>query len=308
MNYFLKPTYDRNGEPVTGLCGQPVTSFRYALATSTAIAACTCLTFAYGSWYMVPEGHVGVVKHFGKAVEQTDPGIHIKWPLVDQISRIEVRQKKSTETLTGASKNQLPLTAKVSINWTVDKNAAMELYIKYGGLNQFYRRMIAPQMQSSGKAAFGMFDADLLITQRNLAVVEIMKRMVEATEGLPVTINSPQIENITLPKAYLGSVEEKEKAKQDALREKHNLAKQKLVAEQLVQTAEANNKAVKLAAEAKAYKLVTEATAEAKAIKLVNSQLAKSQIYIELVKAKAWDGKWPTTVAGELSSFLFNVK
>ena len=40
------------------------------------------IALGYGTVYTVPEGHVGIVKRFQKAVKMVDPGLHVKVPVV----------------------------------------------------------------------------------------------------------------------------------------------------------------------------------------------------------------------------------
>ena len=87
--------------------------------------------------YTVPEGHVVIVKKFNKAVRMEDPGLRFKLPFVETATEMEVRVRKNVEKMAAATADQLPATASVSLNWTVNKTAAMDLYIKYGGLGQF---------------------------------------------------------------------------------------------------------------------------------------------------------------------------
>ena len=257
------------------------------------------------SIYTVNEGHVGIVKRFSKAIEQVDPGLHLKVPFVDSVEVIEVRQRKNSEDLAAATANQLPVTATVSINWTVDKSSAMDLFIRYGGLDQFENRILDPKLRSSAKAAISRFSASEIIRNRQAAVGEIMTEMTNSLEGFPVTVNSPQIENIGLPDTYLEAVQEKERARENAEREKHKLEQQRLIALQAVNSAEANAEAKRLEADAEAYRVITEATAEADAIRLVNEQLSRSPLYVDLVRAKRWDGVLPQTALGEsVGAFL----
>ena len=269
---------------------------KHAVYAAIAVAA---LIAALASIYTVPEGHVAVVKRFSKAIAQVDPGLHVKIPFVDSIEAIEVRQRKNTEELAAATENQLPVSAQVSINWTVDKSSAMALFVQYGGLDQFETRILDPKLRSVAKAAISQFPADQLIRNRQAAVTAIMDGMTAALAEFPVTVNSPQIENLALPPTYLEAVQQKERAREDAEREKHTLEQQRLVALQAVNSAEANATAKRLEADAEAYRVLTEATAEADAIRLVTEQLGKSPEYVELVRAKRWDGVLPRTVLGE---------
>ena len=254
--------------------------------------------------YIIPEGHVGVVKFWGKADYQVSPGINFKIPIANTVEKFDVRQRKNVEELTASSMDQLPLTAKTSINWTINKEFTMDLFIRYGGLRQFENRILDPKFRSATKAALARFSAHELIKDRQKAVDEIMLTMTEEMEGFPVQINSPQLENVTLPAAYLEAVESKEVARQDAVREEHKLEQQRLLALQKVNSADANAQAKRLEADAEAYRVITEATAEADAIQLINAQLARSPNYVELVKAKAWDGILPVTVLGDAMPML----
>ncbi|MDE0522917.1 MAG: SPFH domain-containing protein [Boseongicola sp.] len=276
-----------------------------ARAITPTIIGLLVLFLLLGSVYTVEEGHVGIVKRWSKAVDQVGPGLHVKIPIADSIERIEVRQRKNVEDLAAATKNQLPTTATVSINWTVNRNSAMDLFIHYGGLDQFETRILDPKLRSAAKAAIARFQADELIRNRQAAVAAIMDGMALELEGFPVTVNSPQIENLSLPNAYLQAVEEKEKAREDAEKEKHKLDQQRLIAQQAVNSAEANAEAKRLEADAEAYRVLTEAQAEADAIRLINEQLGRSPLYVDLVRAKRWDGVLPQTVLGEgVGAFL----
>ena len=58
-------------------------------------------------------------------------------------------------------------------------------------------------------------------------------------EDFPLTVNSPQIENIALPPTYQQAVLEKERARENAEQEKHTLERQRLGALQAVNSAAA---------------------------------------------------------------------
>lgn len=267
------------------------------------------LIILYGSIEIIPEGHVGIVNKFGKTVRQLDPGLNFKTPIIESVVEIEVRQRKNVEELTAATQNQLATIAKISINWTVEKSSAMDLYIQYGGLTQFESRILDPKLASVAKAAIAKYPADQLIRNRSLAVASILDGMKAAMQDFPITVNSPQIENINFPKQYLDAVLAKEQAREDAEKEKHKLAQQKLVAQQKVNTAQAARDAMIAEADGKAYQIKTEAKAEAEAIKIINAELAKSPQYIELVKAKNWNGELPATlITSDKQSLLYQVK
>ena len=70
-------------------------------------------------------------------------------------------------------------------------------------------------------------------------------------------------------------------------------------------TAIAEGKRKVAVARADSAEMIINANAAAMAIKIKQSQLTPT--YIEYLKAQAWDGKLPTTVAGSSGMFL-NIK
>ena len=139
-------------------------------------------------------------------------------------------------------------------------------------------------------------------------VSEITKELLQITSSLPITLTQTQLENIVLPDSYMQAVLAKEQAREGAEREKHNLARQKLEAQQKVNTAESERDARIAEADGIAYKIEKEAEAEARAIKLINEQLAESPHYVDLVRAKAWNGVLPQTLLGDSGNVLYSLK
>ena len=106
------------------------------------------LIMLFGSIYTVEEGHIGIKKRFSEAVSQVSPGLHFKMPFIDSVTEIEVRTRKNEEKMQSSTSEQMPVTVSVSVNWTVDKTAALELYREYGGLAQFESRILDPRFRS----------------------------------------------------------------------------------------------------------------------------------------------------------------
>jgi len=289
--------------------------------TSLVIAAALGAVFilGMGSFEVVSEGHVGIKKMFGRADAQLDPGLNFKFPLIQSIEEVEVRQRRNVEELAGATSEQLPIRATVSINWTANKDSALDLYVKFGGIPQFEERILDPKLRSVSKAAIAKFTAEDLIKNRNLAVNEIQAMMVEALSDFPIVIDSPQIENIDLPPRYLEAVEAKMTAYEAAKRAEFELTKQKTEAQKAVNTAEAERDAEKARADGLAYKRLKEAEAEAKAIEAIGKAEAEAIRQMaeairnnphvaDYMRAKSWDGKMPTTMMSGGENVMWQMK
>ena len=280
------------------------------------VLAAALAVIAYFTFYIVPEGHVTVVNFTGKADRMETPGFRAKIPVLETTNTFEVRERKNVETLSAATANQLPVTAVVSLNWTVNKTAAMDLYIKYGGLEQFEERILDPRMRSAAKAAIARYPADKIIRERQKVVAEIQAEIMSVTEFLPITISNTQLEDVQLPESYMQAIMAKERAREDAAREQHNLDKQKLVAQQIVQTADAERDAVKsradgdayakrVNAEAESYRILTEYTGRSEGVEMLAAQLTPK--YNDYLRAQKWNGKLPVTMLGDGGSVLLGI-
>lgn len=282
-------------------------------------AAIVSVGILLGSTFVVGEGERGVVTRFGEAQYQVGPGLNFKAPFIDGVRKIEIRERKTVEDLAAATKNQLPVTATVSVNWTASSDAVMDIYKKYGSLGQFQERILDPKLREAAKAAIGKFNADELIRDRQAATAEVLAILTDLMAGYPVSVNSPQIENVALPEVYMKSVLEKEQARENAAREQYNLERQRLESLQTVQTAEAQRDALKAQADGNAYKVRTEAEAEADATRLrkaaeaqgirdVEKALAANPLFIEYTRAQRWNGQLPQTMMGQDTDVLMSVK
>ncbi len=148
-------------------------------AAISVVVIIAALIVLFQSMYTIDEGHVGIVKRFGEATEQVNPGLHIKIPFVDTIEVLEIRTRKNLEKLTASTHEQMPVTAQVSINWTVRRDQAFELFKSYGGLSQFESRILDPKLRSAAKDALARYKAEELIQNRGTVISQIEELLLE---------------------------------------------------------------------------------------------------------------------------------
>ena len=272
------------------------------------------------SIYTVEEGHVAVVKRFSEAKYQVEPGLHFKAPIVDSLETMEVRTRKNVEeNIPVATAEQMPSHATVSVNWTVNRAEAIDIFKQYGGLDQFESRILDPKIKSGSKEAISKHTAEEIIRNRNVVITKIQDAIITAMEPYPIVINSVQLENITFPITYTEAIEAKQVALQEAVKEEHKLERQRLEAQRQVNTAEAEKQSRMKAADGVAYQTETEAKAEAEAIRLIGianagkiqamaTALATNPQVIEYEQVKRWQGNVPTTVMGNGQSIMWQMK
>jgi regulator of protease activity HflC (stomatin/prohibitin superfamily) len=261
-------------------------------------AGIVAIVLIMGSVYTVNEGHIGIVKRFSEAKMQVSPGLHFKVPFIDSVEEIEVRTRKNEEKMTSSTKEQMPVTVSVSVNWTVDKTAALDLYRQYGGLSQFENRILDPRFRSATKDVIPRYDAERLIQDRASAIQSIEQNLIEEMKDFPVTVDNIQIENIELPAKYLTSIETKQTEKNLAAAEEHKLARQNLQAQRDVNTAKAKADGIKLVAIAEAEAIRIKGLAEAEAITAKAEALGSNPAIIKFTEAQNWNGQLPSTILG----------
>lgn len=262
----------------------------------------------FGSVYTVNEGHIGIVKRFSEAKKQVSPGLHFKMPIIDSVEEIEVRTRKNEEKMASSTKEQMPVTLIVSVNWTVEKSAALDLYRQYGGLSQFESRILDPRFRSATKDVIPKYDAEQLIQDRASAIQAIESSFIEEMKGFPVSVDNIQIENIVLPKKYLTSIETKQTEKNLAAAEKHKLARQNLEAQRAVNTAKAKADGIELVAIAEAKAIKLKGLAEAEAITAKAKALGNNPLIVKLTEAQNWDGKLPATMLGSQNMPILDLR
>ena len=282
------------------------------------IAILILVIAANQAMYTVQEGHVGIIKRFGEATQQVNPGLHMKLPFIDSVEVLEIRTRKNVEKLNASTFEQMPITAEISINWTVQRAQAFELFKSYGGLIQFEARILDPKLRSAAKDALSRYKAEEIIQNRSKVIAQIEDLLIEEMKEYPVKLDSAQLENLGLPQKYIQSIETKQTEKNLAAAEEHRLQRQKLEAQREVNTALAQRDAAKAAADGKAYSIEIEAKAEAQAIRLkglaeaeaINkkaSALNQSSTLVDYMRAQQWNGQMPQTMMGSGQSILWNM-
>lgn len=260
------------------------------------------------SFFITKEGHVDVVKRFGKAIYVAQPGLNFKIPLIDTTDTIEIRTRKNVEEMSAATAEQMPVNAVVSMNWSANQETVLDLYKAYGSLEQFELRVIDPKFRAITKESIAKFTAEETINKRDQVEQRLRDYLTTATQDLPIKISSLNIENIELPKNYLQSIEVKQTEKNLADAEVFKLEKQNLEAQRAVNTATAEARSIREVSIEKAAAVIREGEAEAKAIEAKNKALQNNYLVVQLTQAQQWDGKLPTHMMGEGSNFLLDMR
>lgn len=267
------------------------------------------LMIVYDGFFVTQEGNMTVVKTMGKADRVESAGFHFKTPFVDSVIDIDVRARKTGGAMELSTSEQMPVNGVVTVNWNVistDK-AVKDLYSQYGSLEQFERVVLLPKLLDAAKEGAAKFTAEDQLVKRGEVTNAIKKAFEDKTAGLPIGGIQIQVENLSLPQAYLDSISNKQTQKNNAEAEKFVLEKQNLSARQRENTAQAEANANLMIAQAEAQAIELKGKAEASSIREKAKALEGNQLIVALEQVKQWKGEVPTMVTGTNPNFLMTL-
>ena len=282
------------------------------------LAIIVALTLFFGAVYTVDERDVGIIKRNGKAIAQVNPGLHMKVPFIDEVVPMEIRTRKYSITLTasttgkdveGNSELQMPSRVKVSANWNIPKERALEIYKKFGSLANYEDRILDPKVTRSVKQVFPHYDIESIISDRETVRQEIELALTEALAGNMVQMSAINLEDVIFHGKIADAVTKKQVAKLQLQEQRDILAKQELVASEATNVAKAKADGIKLISIEKAAATEREGLAEATAITAKAKALAQNSTgVIKLTEAQNWDGKLPTTIMGSSAMPIMDMR
>ena len=277
----------------------PMKQFGIIGAVGAAIAALIILMIVTGSWYTVDQTQRGVLLRNGALAQVVQPGLHFKWPLIDNVVKIDMQTHTYSWTKVNSySADQQPADLKISITIRTSPDKVPEVYSRFAGdLKAAVERLVTPLMNKDVKIVFGQYTAVRAITQRGPLNTDVTRALGESMAYDPIFIlEGVQIENIDFSPEYIKSVEARMQAEVEVQRLRQNLERERVQAEIVVTQARAQADRVRLEAQANADAIKLRGNAEAEAIDARGKALSGNPGLVNLVQAEKWDGKLPATM------------
>jgi regulator of protease activity HflC (stomatin/prohibitin superfamily) len=235
---------------------------------------------------IVQAGHRGVVLYVG-AVENRvlGEGFHFIVPFAEQVIPMEVRTLKFQANASAASNDLQEVATVIALNYHINPNNANLIYQQLGA--DYEARIIAPTIQESVKASVAKFNAEQLITQREIAKGVIAQAISNTLSARDITVETVFITDFKFSPSFASQVESKVVAFQKFLTEQNNLKAVQVVANQTV-----------VQAQAQARANVARAGGESQAIKVITEQLRQSPQYLQWQAINRWNGQMPYALGG----------
>ncbi|MCW4020655.1 MAG: prohibitin family protein [Candidatus Bathyarchaeota archaeon] len=238
---------------------------------------------------IVPAGTRGVVLTWGSVTGVLDEGLHFITPIAQTVVFMDVTIQKVETLESTASKDLQEVTTTIAVNYRLIPEFAGEVYLQLK--KEFEVRVIKPNIEESIKASTALFEAEELVTKREIVKNSFKEILTERVEGYHIEILSVSIVDFQFSPEFAKAIEAKVTAQQKALEAKNKLEQIRYEAQQQV-----------IQAEAEANATILRATAEAEAIRLVRESLTAE--YLSYITIQKWDGKLPYLFGGETIPFI----
>jgi regulator of protease activity HflC (stomatin/prohibitin superfamily) len=256
------------------------------------IAAFIVSLAALGSWYTIDQGERGVLLRNGKFIEVVDPGLGFKFPFIDTVKEISLRDHTFTfDKIEAYSHDQQPAHLRLSIIWRVPPDKVANVYESYGNRANLQTMVIERKAIDESKKVFGQFNATSAVQKRRELVEAIENKMREELAFAPVDLVGVQLEDISFSPVYTKSIEDRMLAEVQIETTLQQKKTSQIAADMQVikATGEAEAKRQQFKAEADGIRI--RGDAEAAAIEMRAKALAQNTNLVNLSAVEKWDGK-----------------
>ncbi len=250
-----------------------------------AVAAVWVLVTFGSSFHQVDAGHVGVVYEFGAIVDQTTDGLVLTppWREVRQ-ANVQV-QRHAFPRLTAASSETQNVYLAVTLNYEVSPGAVQELYREVGP--NYFDKLIETRINQFFKDETVQYSAVDVTRKRDEIREAVAIRLAADLKPYSIAVVALLIDDISYSDEFERSIEQKQVASQDALREQERVKQKEFEAEQAAAVAKGEAEAQKLRAAGEGESLKLRAAGQAEANRLVRESLTPELIQYEAVQRLA---------------------
>ncbi len=238
--------------------------------------------WAFSPFTLIGAGERGVVYNKVQGKLRIIPqGFHFVVPYFEQVTKIDVRMRKSETHATAASKDLQTVATQIVLNYHLLPDKVDKIYQNIG--LELEKRVIDPSVQEIVKGVTARFPADELITKRQTVKDEIKSALEQRLMNSFIQLDELNITDFQFSNLFKEAIESKQTAEQLALKAERDLARIKIEGEQKVVTARA---------EAESQRIQKETI---------------SPIILQLRAIEKWDGKFPQVIGGTGAMPFINI-
>lgn len=215
------------------------------LWTLVAVVSVGVLVVIFSSFEVVNPGERGLKVTLGQVSDDIlVEGLYLQIPFIQRIVKIDIKTQKAEYESSSASKDLQSVKSIVAVNYNPEPSSVGKLY-KEIGLN-FEYKIIKPAIEEAVKGSTAQFTAEELITKRSQVKDTITLALKERLARSFVEVDEVSIVDFSFSPEFDKAIELKQTAEQQALKEKWELERVKILAQQTIESAKAEAEALRL--------------------------------------------------------------
>lgn len=205
--------------------------FKSGMKVAYFVPAILGVVLIFGSCiYMQDVGETAVLRNFGGSLGNvsTDAGIHVKAPWQDVI-KYDVRNNvlsfmgdEEEDQFEGGSANGSAVTINdaggasatidIQVNYSLDPNAAKDLYMNYGSQENFVKAVCAVDIRAVPREISGQFDTISILTARGEFTSAVQEALSKKWENYGLVVEQVSIQNVVYPQSIVDKYAEAQAA------------------------------------------------------------------------------------------------
>lgn len=193
------------------------------------IMALLVLSFSSSCFSVVETGERGVVLRLGKYSETLEEGLNIKFPLIDRVVKLPVRDTKYAAKLEVSSSDMQTISVEESLVYALNTKDVGSIYQKYG--NKYEEILIKPTLAEITNSVIAAYPIEQFVEKRSEISDKINQRFTEKVKDSGIIVKSLSLTNHDFSDEYNKAIEAKKVAEQGALKAKYDLERVTLEAE-----------------------------------------------------------------------------
>jgi len=247
---------------------------KIAKSVSIAVIILLLVSLAFGSFFTVHVGYVGVrINIITGETESYARGTYLKIPVIHKVVNYDVKTQRQEFRSASASKDLQSVQAIIVVNFRPEYTKVNDIHTNIG--SDYLYKVIEPAVQEAAKAAISKLPVEMVVVERENLRAAIEERLVAKVTSYNIIIENVNITNIDFSNEFNRVVEEKQ------------------IEEQKVKKAEYQ----RLQAEEEKKRAILLAEAEAAKQQLLKQSTNKEVISLKWIEK--WDGRLPQYMMGD---------
>lgn len=249
-------------------------NLKKGLTIGVVVIACLLFIFIPVGFYQVETGEVVVLKHFGKATQTVDAGLHWRFWVSDTVEIYDLKTQEVKQEFEAYSQDAQPMEAELTIQFRIKKDKVIDVNEKYGSLDVLIER-ITSVANEKARVVLSRLSAMLIIENRATLSTQIQDEIENVVKDYYVDVTMVVLEDVAFNDAFENAVEQKMIAEQQKLQAEYDKATAIIKAEQELEVAKKAAEAELEKAKASAQAQIEIANAEAEKIKIKSIEVAR---------------------------------